>query len=374
MIDPFVRTALIGIARSEDASTNTPVDALTNDFLLRAGARDLYLRAGLKPPRMEDVHEKASDETLRACSPALANALAEEIGEGDADILRVIFAGLAEKRLHVPHPLLPAVLRVRERVLRARAVAVIGERGRWLARQNSAWSWAIDSNADAATQWEEGNEQQQIDALHALRAIDAANARERLIERLPQERAERRAALLGGLMTNLSGDDEELLEQMLKDRSSVVQSAASELLARLPSSAFVQRAQAKLEALVRFEENKSVWSKIGLGKSAKLVIEDSKELAQIAGAVPLAWWTSHMPIEEWFEQANEQLIEGWTIATIRQRNATWANALIQRDTKMILALLEIIPTNQLDEVAAGDNEKLQRIIRIRKLIAEEKTT
>jgi Family of unknown function (DUF5691) len=395
-VDPFVRAALIGIGRDQGAATTTgtPVDALveTHDergFLLRAGARDLYVRAGFKPPRVADTVDAAPAETLRGCSARLATLLAEVVQENDAEVLHAVLSELGAARLQVPHALLPNILGVHDRKLRAAAAPVLGERGRWLARQSPAWSWATGiESTDVAALWEEGNEEQQVEALRAMRATDAADARAKLTERLPKERAEQRAALLGALEAALSPADEELLERMLDDRSVAVKSAAARLLSQLPSSAFVLRMQARAEAAAgpAPQEAPSLWSRVKsmahVGAVPKLAIEPPVELdaaaardiavpksvqggtralalTQIVAAVPLSWWTTRYAATP--EQlvaaarANDwsaSIIEGWAFAAARQRHADWARSLVHETTLEAAHRTALARTLRLDDLLA----------------------
>ncbi|MCU1350517.1 MAG: hypothetical protein JWO56_3547, partial [Acidobacteria bacterium] len=265
---------------------------------------------------------------------------------------------------------------------------ILGERGRWLARQNRQWAWALDAAApagdagsDVRARWEEGNLEQRVEALRALRGDGPSAARAKLEEVWSREKAEVRTALIAILATSLSEDDEPFLEQALSDRSVNVKAAAAELLARLPRSAYVARMSASAEAAVRkVEEPASIWSKVksGLGgkPALKLIVDPpaaqgsgarAAALAQIVAAVPLDRWTSRFGAtpEQLFDAAratdwSEPLLQGWTAAAARQRDAEWARTLLARAARSLpsgekLALVQALPPAEvMEHVRAAD--------------------
>ncbi|HYH08137.1 MAG TPA: DUF5691 domain-containing protein [Thermoanaerobaculia bacterium] len=387
MTDAFVRAALVGTARDANGAraTGTAVDALFRDddaFLLRAGARDVYIRAGLRPQRRSDAIEAALPETLRRPSPALTDVLAEAIGANNLELLYVMAEALDEAGLHLPHALLPGILGTRDRQLRSALAPIAGERGRWLARRNPAWSWLLASIAsgDAATQWEEGSEQQAADALRAMRLADPAAAREQLEARLPKEKADTRAAMLMVLLPTLSPDDEPLLERALDDRSSAVKAIAADLLARLPGSAFVQRMQARLEPAVRFERKLLVQRVLVVEPPAELDAAATRDVipsrtpqgtgtrayawAQIAGAVPLSFWSRFgLTPQQLLDAAaksewHEALVSGWILAAARQRDAAWSRTLLPlaKTEEELVALARALPPAELMQLLASLGE------------------
>ncbi|MDQ3283119.1 MAG: DUF5691 domain-containing protein [Acidobacteriota bacterium] len=384
MTDTFVRAALIGTARDANAAraTGTAVDALfgqDDSFLLRAGARDLYVRAGLRPQRRNDAIDAAPAETLRRPSAALTDVLTETIAENDAELLHVMAESLREAHVHLPHALLPNILGTRDKQLRIALAPILGERGRWLAQRNSAWSWAFETTAasDAATQWEEGNEQQQLDALRAMRVSDPAAAREQLAARLPKEKADTRAAMLMALLPTLSLSDESLLERALDDRSAAVKAVAADLLARLPASAFVQRMQARLEPAVRIERKFLVQRVLAADPPAELDAVATRDiipsrtphgtgtrayaLTQIVGAVPLSFWSRfELTPQQLLDAASkgdwdEPLVSGWILAAARQRDAAWAHALltVAARPEEIVELARALPSEELMRLIAA---------------------
>jgi hypothetical protein len=387
-MNEFVRAALIGLARDAGPApfTGTPADPLVPEgdrertFLLRAAARDLYLRAGLVPRKFEGEADAAPPESLRSCSPRLTAALVDA-ADGDADVYRAIGDALAAAKLHAPHRLLPELLGVRDHATRAALAPVLGARGRWLARKNAAWAWAAGSaaaEADVSARWDEGNTEERVEAFREMRDGDAAAALAKLEAVWPKEKAEVRAALLAGVATSISPADEAFLERARTDRSIHVKGVAEDLLARLPQSAFVaERTRSASSALQKAATPASMWAKVRAGfgaKVLKLVVEPppaegsggrARLLVQLVSAVPLSHWTATFEAEpeaileaaratDW----TEPLLEGWALAAARQRDASWAQALLLRVPKQLtseskLALAAALPAGELMRILRG---------------------
>lgn len=360
-MNEFVRAALIGLGRDAGSAppSGTPIDTLVakgdreRTFLLHAAGRDLYLRAGLVPPKFEGAPEVAPPESLRGCSPRLTQVLADAI-DGDAEVYRAIGEAMTAAKLHLPHRLLPEFLDTRNPDARTALAPTVGARGQWLARQNEVWDWALpEVVADAS--WEEGYTDQRVAALCAMRASDPASARAKLEAVWSKERAEVRTLMLEALVIALSPDDEPFLERALGDRSLNVQAVAEELLARLPESAFVMRSIERVQPFVQqAPAATSMWNKVKAGfgaKTLKLIVEPpaakgsgarARALAQFVAAVPLAHWASQFDAtpEQLLEAAratdwSEALIEGWATAAARQRHSTWAEMLLARAPKSL---------------------------------------
>ena len=219
--------------------------------------------------------------------------------------------------LRLPASLLPLALEAGQRsvALRPALLAVLGERGRWLAGQNRYWRYAQGSAADAPleTRWSDGSLAQRVALLKGERQCDPASARERLSAALPELPAKERAELAAVLTEGLSMADEALLVALCKDRGNDVRQTARALLVQLPGSAATQRAIARLQPCL--EKPATLKSLLGAkwkidapqaaaddwkadGLEAERPKNDSLGerawwLYQLARQVPLAWWVQH---------------------------------------------------------------------------------
>lgn len=261
----------------------------------------------------------AAPETAPALtSKSLQISLRWALAEGSLRLQIELLQRLSAAGWRLPHGLLTLALDAGQRsvALRPALLAVLGERGRWLARQNSAWRYAEGGTAADApleTRWSEGSLTQRIELLRQERQRDPASARERLKAALPDLPAKDRAELAAVLIEGLSMDDEALLVALCKDRGTDVRQTARALLAQLPGSATTQRAIARL--LPCLEKQATLKSLLGAKwkieppqaadddwKADGLEAERPKHeslgerawwLYQLARQVPLAWWESH---------------------------------------------------------------------------------
>jgi len=173
--------------------------------------------------------------------------------------------------LRLPHALLPGAMNVVEE-LRPAVVAVLGERGRWLARLNPEWAWAVGDEGDLRDVWDEGDLKERTSVLRRVRERDPALGRAWLSETWRQEKADARSAMLEAFEENLSPEDEPFLESSLGDRSMKVRAVAADLLARLPGSAYALRNAERAEAIIAGYEPPSTGF-LGRRRSGKLMVE-----------------------------------------------------------------------------------------------------
>jgi hypothetical protein len=247
-----------------------PADALEAEpaLWMSLGALDLWERSGFLPPAgpaqaaAQASPEAAPPERLRACPPAAEAVLARLLrGEHPAGLQLEWLRLLQRHGGHVPARFLPRLLdtATRQPALRAQLRPVLGERGRWLARLHTQWSWAAtdietgtDDTKDAA--WDTGTPEQRLALLQAWRARDPQSAGAALAAAWPSEAPEQRAALLPALAVSLGPEDEAFLEAALDDRRKEVRVAAQRLLASLPGAQLGQRMLARLLPLLHLNK------------------------------------------------------------------------------------------------------------------------
>lgn len=259
--------------------------------------------------------------------------------------------------LRLPASLLPLALEAGQRsvALRPALLAVLGERGRWLAGQNRYWRYAEGSAADAPleTRWSDGSLAQRVALLKGERQCDPASARERLSAALPELPAKERAELAAVLIEGLSMADEALLVTLCKDRGGDVRQTARALLVQLPASAATQRAMARLQVCVTSQRVLLVVKK-WLIDAPQAVADDWKAdgleaerpkhdslgerawwLYQLARQVPLAWWTGHTGMApaallQWAHKTDwsEALARAWLDVLRAAPDAAWCKAFL----------------------------------------------
>jgi hypothetical protein len=296
---------------------------------------------GVEPPA------PASEERMPPCSPAAAELVARMLAGQNGELLPQACERLCRAGLRLPFALLPAAFGVRENAHRPVLAPVLGERGRWLARFNEAWSWAGDAltcdglPADADTIWQEGTTAQRVEVLRRLRAVDPAKAREWLTDAWKRETADSRARLLATLEVGLSPTDEPFLEAALDDRSEGVRYVAPALLARLPGSALGARMRERADTMLRYTGGTldvapphaldAVAQRDGIrSKPQRGMGERAWWLAQTLRLIPLAHWEERFgapPAEivaaaektEW----SAALVEGWAESAALNDGAGW---------------------------------------------------
>src|SRR5260221_2436752 len=364
-MDALVTAAFLGTARqvSSATTTGTPVDTLLakhpgneleRGLLLAAGAWAVYRQAGQEAEYLPTVRAPAAPETLRTCSPQVAKLLESMFAGEHEELLPEALERMRQASLRLPPSLLPAALDAQSTEIRARLIAVLGERGRWLSRFNPAWSWVVDTlpagedtlPADAETTWQEGTTGQRCELLRRLRNINLAQAREWLAAVWKQEKADVRAELLKTFEVGLAAEDEEFLEKALDDRAASVRAVAPPLLARIPVSAFTERMRSRADAMLIPAAKKL---KVTLAETlAKDWQRDGIEAKPPQGAGEQAWWMmqvlAYVHPAHWEERSGlspeqlvaacpkdwkEAMLEGWSRAALLHQSTSWVMSLWQ---------------------------------------------
>lgn len=361
----IVTIAMAGTSRQElvTFTSGTPVDELAaalpsseeveRSFLLSAGALAIYRQAGEQAQTVE-AQEPAQQETLRECSPEAALLISRLFNNEQAPLLIEALERMRQKGLRLPFRLLPQVLNLTGKEVKAALAPVLGERGRWLSHLNNSWKWVNnylvtqeDSlPADAERIWQEGTPGQRLEILRRQRSVDPALARTWLEEAWKQEKAEMRGDMVAALSIGLSADDEPFLEKALDDRAASVQAAVVDLLALLPTSALSERQRQRAQELLRMvdgqleihvpEKLERAWQRDGINdRHPSHISKRSWFMLQLLGQVDPTFWESHLGAqpaellkrfainEEW----KVQVIEGWTRAALKFHTPNWLEPL-----------------------------------------------
>jgi hypothetical protein len=375
-------------------------------WLAAAGALTVLRRAGGKPVRLPLVEMAPCppDDWPRcrnAAGQRLARMLLGEYGECLPEWLAVA----AVQRRRVPEEQLPELLdwaRARPEV-KPHLLAVIGERGRWLAAQNERWAYAAAPPAlstgasfdDLVERWEVGSKADRRELLERVRAADPAPGLALLRHSWLQETTDDRLAGLKRLAVGLSLADEPFLEEALRDRSWLVRQAASRLLAQLPESGLCQRLRQLARPLLRLEGGPRGTRKRGAaaGPSMRLAVNlperspiDPPRPDAPAKETERAQWLANLlagvPPMDWCQALNQSptqlvllarahvydfaLIEGWAAAAAAFGEAEWAEALLRErlpelDTAALGPLLRALPPVRREALLYGALTGLERL-------------
>lgn len=392
----LVSTALMGTERQtptvpagEDALT-TLVQTLDwqqpeSALLAAAGAMALHRRVGQRPLSLDlPALEPCPLGDLPVCGDRSRRHLRTAL-ESEPRVLPELLTLMAEAGQRVPELLLPKLLNwgKRQETIHPKVVAVLGERGRWLAAQNSNWnaaqSWAEGfdpESAEAQAVWQGGDRLERSQLLRRWRRVDADAARAALEAVWASELAKEREAFCAALAVGLSLGDEPFLEAALGDRAQGVRSCAMALLMRMLESRLCQRMGARSQRFVQItgkgsareirvtlpEKFEQDWAKDGIGKkSPQGKGQKAWWLEQLVAYTPLAVWNGGvdnegpdavaraiaqaLPGHDW----QEPLLLGWSQAARRQQNRVWAEVLIESfnlqefDPEVLAELFELLP-------------------------------
>lgn len=335
-----------------------------------------YQRAGHVPP----VVTRALPDT---CPPEDAAALGAQAAfhlsvmlsdKSKRPVLREWLMAVGPTGKRVPFSLLPAVLDVgrHDRTMRPLILPVIGHRGRWLARHNPQWRYAVGSprlltedNPEETTRvWETAHAEARLVLLQRLRQSDPAHARTLVESTWRTERAPQRALFLDAFQHGISRADEPFLESCLEDKSKEVRQAAVRMLSRIAESRLCARMQDRVAPLLSYDVSRGAaehpakkltgkgtplavtlpttfdpaWERDGILEQPPPGKGKGKKawwVEQMLGMVPPSVWTRRWSVtpddvlasalkSEW----KELLLSAWTAATTYHADPTWAEALL----------------------------------------------
>ena len=244
--DDALKAAIVGTQSGPPAGLppREPEEAL----LLLAAQRQIGSRSGFRPLKGVPLLDVAPSETLpylpsehRSTLFVLATVLgALPGGIGEAMLNELV--QVAGKRGFICPPVLqPFFLIAFAKHKRADWMPFIGERGKWLAKQNEEWKPLLSAFDPQPNAWDEGTLAERCAFLTSLRSSDPAQARALLIETWSKENAKTKKKLLECLTVGLGTEDEEFLTKCTGDKSKEVRHAARLLLCRIPDSAYEKR-------------------------------------------------------------------------------------------------------------------------------------
>jgi hypothetical protein len=313
-------------------------------------------RAGALPAEGAAPPAPAGPDTAPEL-PAPAAQVLDQAVVVEPALLADLLTATAASGYRAPPPMLPALLdaAVKNPAARQAVAAVLGARGRWMARRRPDWRHAIDAVApdvaDDPAVWETGSRDERCAYLAMQRERDRTAARDLLAASWPEETGDDRANLLAVLAEGLSPGDEEFLDRALDDPKASVRSAAQALLARLPGSAFNGRAAQRAAPLLRVERSGPQHQLVatlprGVDGSAfrdgimttppsPTIGARAWLLTQLIAAAPLTEWVTRSGMDPQrlvsLRVTGDLAVDvhaGWRLAAIRQASPAWAEALL----------------------------------------------
>jgi hypothetical protein len=312
--EAVLKVAILGTARqsldAEKIGAGTGTDSLSqllaqldfsdreNSVFNAAALLFQYERAGQMPLAAGDSRppQCLTDETPR-CNAAASTGLAALLQQTQSPLLAEWLRVAAECGLRAPEEHLPALLDAgkQSRDLRPLVIAVIGNRGRWLAAQNPAWSYAVEVSREQAQSdeiWQTGTKAERLSFLKYWREHDAARARELLASTWKQEPSEERAQFIATFEIGLSAADEPFLEDALDDKRKEVRQSAAEFLARLPQSRLVARNFERLKNILSLTATSKLKKLIGRGAVIEVALPKEFDKAMARDGIEEKWYGS----------------------------------------------------------------------------------
>jgi hypothetical protein len=341
-------------------------------LLLQAGVESIFDWATYSPELQVTIPEPAAAEVLPYILPEAAFLVAELLGRtmGDKPLLVEACQLMDASHSLLPPQLLPQVLAISDRELRAAFLPVLGQRGKWLSQFDEGWEWATQSKVtsdlpfeELEARWREGLKETRLQALSQLRRQDPAIGRTWLEETWSKEKAESRFELLDALSINLGNDDITFLEGLEKDRSASVRSKASDLLCRLPNSSLSRQIREWVTTFIEYTPpSKSVgaklfklaggkasgkisatppssyqeaWRKLGIAETSPQGMGNRAYwLYELVRRIPPSFWTQRFACSpsELIEAAKDdtygsELLQAWTMGASSTRDSEWGHAL-----------------------------------------------
>jgi len=351
-MDDLLKVAVAGTSRAGGGirPSHAPIDRAIAQLdlpggerrlLLAAGAYAIRRRAGVLPLADVDAVDVADDDVWDVAPDRVGLLLRLLLAKYVNDLLPEALERLQRSQLLIPPALLPAALDAGKgsRAVRPALQAIIGERGRWLARHNRDWAWATapaddELAANVDTIWQEGKQAERLAALRLVRLSDPARALAMLESTWKRERATFRAEAVDILSSNLSAGDQPFLEAALDDKAESVRERAAALLPRIAGTLQAHEAVAQASPL------------IGKRLGFQLVVRPPDGASDSERAAAMTEAIGRVPPSHWQEQLGKNpddlirslgrdrdwgfaLLDGLTRATVDFANAEWAAVLAQ---------------------------------------------
>jgi hypothetical protein len=381
-MNDLLRTAVLGTGQVPPGAdaTGTAADGLVDKLgvpereralLLRVGSASVLQRAGRRPLAFTGVVEPAPRETLTRASARLSDLLSQVVQGAFSELLLEAAQAMQLRELRLPEEMLPTALSERYPERRAALLPLLGERGRWLAKQRPEWAWAhsfVDSTdaalpTDAEARWQEGSTAERTQLLKLARRLDPALGRTWVESTFKTDKPEQRVAWLEAFEAGLCDDDVAFVASALADRSGNVRLAAARVLWRLPKTEVARAVQARVEslfpiappeggllnklkstlvetkplrALLPPEEYDKALDKLGVAEAPPHTSVGRRQwwLAQLVAATPPAWFCERFGAapEALLEAAKQHdyrdaLVNGWASAAFRFDAAGWHSPL-----------------------------------------------
>jgi hypothetical protein len=352
-------------------------------LLCAAGTLSLHGRAGIVPLKSSATRPQPAPQNDLPCVNVGVANLRLLIEQYTQTLLPIWLRAVAKANKRVPEAAVPLLLHFGEnsKDFREPVAAVIGNRGRWLAAQNAAWSFAAtgtiaSSQMDQLKEiFETGNSDERIVALKELRRSEPNAARELVEANWKQEGHEQKVKFLESFALNLTMADEPFLEEIcLEDKRKEVRTVAANWLSRLTHSRFHKRMVERAKPCLRVKGLLKQELDVSLPHEADAsMIRDGFTKAPVPLTTNsriewLVYMLSKISPKVWeaeFRLSPEQILDdivadatirqAWGEAAVLHQDADWAEAMCCSKT----------PTGQFGDLLTGAKPELRERIVLR---------
>jgi hypothetical protein len=361
----LLRIALLGTRQSGESVPMLPglptsADSPEQQVLLAAGTLALMQKAGFQPPKAtKEPPMPALADTWQPLGPLGADSFRTLLASNQYAVFRTDYwQQLAKHQRLVPTTLLVAALSNESFMQYSPGnLALLGERGRWLAQQNPDWHAVLAPQlpAEDLGVWETGTLAQRKRFIGQLRQTDTALVRQLLDAALPADPAATQAALLSELTPTVEAADAALLTSYLSSKSKEVRQTVVPLLVRLPQSELLERLWQRAVPLLSLKRpllgrNKLLvelpeswdksWQADGIEQKTTSIEgggERAGWLGQLLSLLPPSRWTAHLGVsaEELLDLAADSewhmlLLRAWSRAAYLHQDRAFAAPLLLR--------------------------------------------
>ena len=264
--------------------------------------------------------------------PLARERLARLLAASHPDLLQEWLGIVAGTDYRVPPETLPLLAEAArsKAALRGPLVAVAGPVGAWLGQRNPDWAFLARTPKNPATSGSTAASPSAATGSPPRSPKTPPRPAKR--SHVLEERTRRRAVRLPRRARRPPRSrDEDFLEAALADRAAAVREQAADLLGRLPGTRHGERMADRLRPLVR-RRGRVLDVAVPQGERG----DGTVRLRTLVAAAPLAFWTEFGPPAEVVRMTVEGcpagvLRDSWATAALRQRDETWAQALIGAD-------------------------------------------
>lgn len=231
-------------------------------LLRQAAVEGVRARAGFDPASHVRAIATCPEDERPVVNPACSATLRRVLGDHNVRLVEEWSSLAVQHGQRAPEVLVPQMLEiwVKSSGISMAVWQAMGASAVWLQSLNPAWQKRVGISAlpeDLDALWENGRFAERLALLSSVREYEPKLTDRLLRATWSQDSADHRRKFIAQMNTNLSMDDEPLLEWALDDRSKQVREEAAKLLASLRGSQYAARMIDRAAAMFTLEKVKT---------------------------------------------------------------------------------------------------------------------